>query len=122
MKKDTAYDFWKRVDDLNNSSLVALANATGIRYQRIKDQRSYDKYPTLIDTCLIANYLNTTVEFLTDGITAGNFCPEAIAVNSDPNLQCLVRLCLEDRQLFSVIKHLIRKDEEKSIEGGKEYR
>ena len=106
--KNTAYDFWKRVDDLNESTLISLAESTGIKYQRIKAQRSADKFPTLTDTCLIAEYLNTSVEFLTKGVDSSNLCPEALAVQENMELRSLIRYIQADSNLLSALQLVIK--------------
>lgn len=65
---DDAYRFWKNVDHIRGEiSLVQLANECQLNYKVIKNQRSSDKLPTLLNAYAIAKYLNVSIEYLLTG-------------------------------------------------------
>lgn len=69
MSMDDAYRFWKNVDKARGEpSLVKLADECQLNYKVIKNQRSNDKLPGLLNAYTIAKYLNVSIEYLLTGI------------------------------------------------------
>ena len=65
---DGAYRFWKNVDHARGElSLVQLADECQLNYKVIKNQRSSDKLPSLLNAYAIAKYLNVSIEYLLTG-------------------------------------------------------
>ena len=116
-----AYYFWKNFDSQlykKQYTMVEFAKRNGLSYSSLTQLRTKNRMPKLDLAVKIARGLNTSVEYLVTGTTEDNeLCPEAMAVNSDKDLQCLVRLCIEDRQLFSVIKRLIQAPKVGNVSG-----
>ncbi len=104
-----AYQFWKRIDALRgNTSLKDLSEKVGIKYQRIKEQRSSGRIPNADDLFRLSQTLGTSVEYLLTGKNQQVYiCPEAKAVNEDPELQALVRAIMKDRRLLSALASVI---------------
>lgn len=66
-----AYQIWKRIDELRGSeSLSDIAVACGIKYQRMKEQRSSNRIPGVEDLFAMALHLGTSVDFIISGVNA----------------------------------------------------
>ncbi|MBN2756005.1 MAG: hypothetical protein JXR51_02435 [Bacteroidales bacterium] len=73
MKEITADNFWERVDALRQKKTIkALTEELGIEYESIRVQRTRHRYPNPEHMLLIANGLNTSLEFLLSGETTQN--------------------------------------------------
>lgn len=75
-KQETGYRFWLRVDEMRaslNLSVMDLSKITGITYGVMKNQRTGNVVPKLLDAVLIANALNTTCEYLATGTTGDSY-------------------------------------------------
>lgn len=114
-----AYDFWNRIDKLKgDTKLTQIAEATGINYQTLRNQRSENRYPKKEDMGKIADYLSTTVEFLMTGIhirPADNLCPEARYVQENPEARILVSQIMKDPALLSALAVVI--ESARKVEG-----
>lgn len=65
---ELAFEFWKRVDNLNNGkTLTSLAKEADISYRNVKEQRSLNRLPKLEDAYKLSQTLSTTIEFLLTG-------------------------------------------------------
>jgi len=63
-----AFQFWKRVDELREgTSLKKICEDLDIKYTRMRDNRSDNRYPNREDMIRLAKYLNTTVDYLMTG-------------------------------------------------------
>lgn len=116
METINAFDLWARIDGVRgNSRLLDIAKATGIKYQRIKEQRSSNRIPSAEDLFKIAKMLNVSMEYLLTGESTVNYqlCREAMMVNQDEELKALVRAVSRDRRLLSAISAVVSSYEEK---------
>lgn len=107
-----AYEFWKRVDELKGSVTVTqMCKDLNIKYTRIRDNRSENRYPSKNDMIAIADYLHTSIDYLMTGkkAEAEPSCPEAEAVKESPELQALVRAMTKDPKLLQVVAAIIEK-------------
>lgn len=67
-ENEKAYRIWQRIDLLRNErSLIDISDASGIKYQRIKEQRSSNRIPSAFDLYQLASALGTTMEYLLTG-------------------------------------------------------
>ena len=114
---ERSYQFWNRVDLLRgNLQLNDLANKAGIKYQRIKEQRSSGRIPSVEDVYKISTVLNTSIEYLLTGENGLSLSsPEAKAVSESPELQALVRAVMRDPQLLSALATVIESSERANI-------
>lgn len=63
-------DYWQRVKDLlkqNEKTQIQLCSDVGICLPTMKSWQSNDRYPGSEESVKIAQYLNTTVEYLVTG-------------------------------------------------------
>ncbi len=119
MQGNSPYDFWKRVDELRNGKTVKkICEDLGLKYTRIRDNRSEERYPNRDDMVAIAKYLETTVDYLMTGIhirPVDNLCPEARYVQESPEARLLVSQVMKDPALLSALAVVIestRKEKE----------
>lgn len=96
---ETAYQFWKRVDEKNPYSLIDLCRKAGIEYNRLKRNRSDCRLPSLEDAFALASSMSSGVEYLLTGreqadcfspriMTIARACEEA----SDLELEMVERI------------------------------
>ena len=63
-----AFEFWKRVDKLRGPiTITKMCDDLNIKYTRIRDNRSENRYPSKTDMIAIAKYLNTSIDYLMTG-------------------------------------------------------
>ena len=112
MEDSFARDFWRRIDSARGDlSLSDLAEKVGIKYQRMKEQRSSGRVPSADDIYRIARGLNTTMEYLYAGEEQGIASEEARLVDEDQDLRALVRAIARDRRLLHVISAVVESSE-----------
>lgn len=75
--KASGKTFWNNVDKLWPASLRRLCDVTGLSYQRMRDQRSSGRLPTLSDAYAISTAVGATIEKLISGMNTSDF-PENI--------------------------------------------
>ena len=112
---ERSYQIWNRIDLLKGDiSLNSLADKIGVKYQRMKEQRSSGRVPSADDLYRIAKALNSTMEYIYAGEGVGVISEEARLVDDDPELQALVRAIMRDRELLRIISAVVESSE-KSI-------
>lgn len=100
---DKGYDFWKRIDAMRKtSSLSSICNATGIKYSRVKENRSDNRIPCVEDLYLLSNYLGCSIEYLLTG-EARDVCPEADFVIKNKAARLLIRRIMENPSLLEAL-------------------
>ena len=77
--------FWKNVDIYRPCSLKKLCEATGLSYQRMRDQRSRESLPALTDAYAISIAIGVTIEKLLTGLDTSDF-PEDITAIAEKSL------------------------------------
>ncbi len=106
--KNTAYDFWKRVDELRGKMTISeIGERTGVKEQRIKHLRSEVRYPKLEDCILIAEILNASIDYLVFGTEAGASSLEARYVDSNAPARTLVAAVMKDPALLQALALVI---------------
>ena len=104
MKELNAYEFWNRIDcSKGPMSLKELAEQANVKYTSIKDQRSKNRLPNLIDAYALASILNTTIDYLLTGENTSTLSEEAQAVERDEKLRLLVNTLMHDPHLLEVV-------------------
>lgn len=97
------YVFWKRVDAMRKTnSLSSICNATGIKYSRVKENRSDNRIPCVEDLYLLSNYLGCSIEYLLTG-EARVVCPEADFVIKNKAARLLIRRIMENPSLLEAL-------------------
>lgn len=97
------YVFWKRVDAMRKTnSLSSICNATGIKYSRVKENRSDNRIPCVEDLYLLSNYLGCSIEYLLTG-EARVVCPEADFVIKNKAARLLIRRIMENPCLLDAL-------------------
>lgn len=107
---DFGFEFWKRVDGLlEGRSLTTLADSIGMNYATMKNQRSGNRYPKRDDVQRIADYLNTSVNYLMTGekSVSSEICNEAMYVQQHPEARALIRAIMDDPALLYPISALV---------------
>ena len=112
-------EFWDRVDILKGNRLFTeMASKTGIKYQHIRHLRSELRYPKADEIASIADYLNSTCDFLITGKTKGSLLSiESQYVEQNPDAKLLVKAIMQNPHLLSVVSTLLRTD----IDEGKDF-
>ena len=65
---DSAYDFWNRIDELRGTeTLKDICEKTGIKYSRVRNNRSDVRFLKSQDMQIFADYLHTTPAYLMFG-------------------------------------------------------
>ena len=113
---ERSYQIWNRIDLLKGDiSLNSLADKIGIKYQRMKEQRSSGRVPSADDLYRIAKALNSTMEYIYAGEGVAIVSEEARLVDGDPDLRVLVRAISRDRTLLSLLSLAIKAGERINI-------
>ena len=106
----SGYNFWKQVD-LNNpyKTAKALAEAAGISYRHMVQQRAGSTIPKAEDLIKLADTMNVSIEFLLTGNRDAprTMSPEAERVEQDPAMRRLVRMCMDEPGLLSALDLVI---------------
>ena len=104
---DKGYDFWKRIDAMRKtSSLSSICNATGIKYSRVKENRSDNRIPCVEDLYLLSNYLGCSIEYLLTG-EARVVCPEADFVIKNKAARLLVKRIMNKPSLLEALSQIM---------------
>lgn len=99
-------DFWKRIDDLRGKMTIQeLSEKSGIKYHRIKDNRSDMRVLSLEDACRIADVLHTSVDYLCGRSTA--FSDESQFVESTPDAKKLIQTFMKNEEILKSIRTLM---------------
>ena len=97
------YVFWKRVDAMRKtSSLSSICKATGIKYSRIKENRSDNRLPCVEDLYLLSEYLGCSMEYLLTGNT-DSLSPEAAYVSQSEAARLLIRRIMDNPPLLGAL-------------------
>ena len=96
----SAFEFWKRFDDLRDGEdIKAICEKTGIKYSRVRENRSEVRFMKQQDMEILSNYLGTTVEYLMFGDTESSDEPprvraimEKLRTASDMELEMVERI------------------------------
>ncbi len=105
-----AFEFWKRVDELKGKTTITqMCKDLNMKYTRVRDNRSENRYPSKDDIIAIANYLNTSIDYLMTGTGPEKTPPMSAerqgileALDENPNLEKFVLQYIEG------IKDLVR--------------
>lgn len=109
------FEFWKLIDRLNPYKTVSeLAEAAGINYHNIKQQRTDCRIPKAEDLFKLSRALNCSMEYLLTGKEETIADPEIEFVENNPAMRTLVRFCMNDNRLLSAFE-LIVDDARKEI-------
>ena len=112
-----AFEYWKRVDELlNGMTLKELSDKINLSYATMKDMRSRCRYPKPDTSTKIAQYLNTTVDYLMTGnppvmqktVDAPELKKIIVTLQENPKLMPFVEKYIES------IKDLVSDTEEKN--------
>ena len=117
MRVFDGYEFWdnvSRILESKNMTNKELAEESGTLYRSITSQRTRHQIPGAVQLLMMAKVLGTTCESLLTGQST-DFCQEAKEVQSDHDLQALVRSIQRDRSLLSVVAAFIRSYENEKI-------
>ena len=105
-----AYLFWNRVDSLNKGeTLLDMCRRVGLDYNRVKHNRSDCRVPKSEDLILLAEGLNSSIDFLLTGKNQPMY-PERIRIIADA---CLNDATEEDLVLVERILRVSPGHEEK---------
>ena len=103
-----AYQFWKRFDsklESQKENMKDFSERMNIPYTALTQLRTKDRMPKVDVATNLARGLGTSVEYLVTGKDE-SISEEARAVENDPELKYLVRLCMNDRSLVSFLAHV----------------
>ena len=103
-------EFWDRVDILKGNRLLTdMASKTGIKYQHIRHLRSELRYPKADEIASIADFLNSTCDFLITGKTKGSLLSiESQYVEQNPDARLLVRALMKNPAILPLISTLLK--------------
>lgn len=111
MNEESAMNFWGRVEQaqqLENRSLRAICNETGISYKTIMNAKSYARLPSLEVASKLANELHCSIDWLLLGsdktVTVDNESQLVRQILSDPRKKAIVEKIASSNQsaLFSI--------------------
>lgn len=106
-EEDPGYFFWQNVDKKRGDlSLAEIARAKGLKYQRIKEQRSDNTLPRVDYAFAIADAIGTTCEFLMTGSDSrpespGDKLYNALLEQAPAVLQGLIETYVEKKVISS---------------------
>ena len=103
-------EFWDRVDILKGNRLLTdMASKTGIKYQHIRHLRSELRYPKADEISSIADFLDSTCDFLITGKTKGSlFSIESQYVEQNPDAKLLIRAIMKNPAILPLISTLLK--------------
>lgn len=127
MKEDEqdAYDFWRRVDTKRGKiTLGELSKAVDMKEQSIRAMRSACRVPKMPVVRAIADYLNTSADFLLSGIEGKTppdqyDFPEVEFVRQSPEARALVRAIMQDETLLQALSAVVLSMERQRVQPGK---
>ena len=100
------YELWKRVDALRKTTpLSQICKETGIRYTRIKKNRSDNRMPGIDDLYMLAGYLGCSMEYLLTG-KPESLSPEAAYVSQNEAARLLIRRIMNNPSLLDALAAL----------------
>lgn len=100
------YELWKRVDALRKTTpLSQICKETGIRYTRIKKNRSDNRMPEINDLYMLAGYLGCSMEYLLNG-KPESLSPEAAYVSQNEAARLLIRRIMDNPSLLDALAAL----------------
>lgn len=105
-------EFWDRVDILKGNRLLTdMASKTGIKYQHIRHLRSELRYPKADEIASIADFLNSTCDFLITGKTKGSLLSiESQYVEQNPDAKLLIRAIMKNPAILPLVSTLLKTD------------
>lgn len=83
-------------------SLSSICRATGIKYSRIKENRSDNRLPCAEDLYLLSEYLGCSMEYLLTGSTE-SLSPEAAYVSQNEAARLLIRRIMDNPPLLGAL-------------------
>lgn len=103
-------EFWDRVDILKGNRLLTdMASKTGIKYQHIRHLRSELRYPKADEIASIADFLNSTCDFLITGKTKGSLLSiESQYVEQNQDARLLIRAIMKNPAILSLVSTLLK--------------
>ena len=103
-------EFWDRVDILKGNRLLTdMASKTGIKYQHIRHLRSELRYPKADEIASIADFLDSTCDFLITGKTKGSlFSIESQYVEQNPDAKLLIRAIMKNPAILPLVSTLLK--------------
>lgn len=100
---DKGYDFWKRIDAMREAkTLSSICNETGIKYSRVKKNRSENRTPSVEDIYMLARYFGCSMEYLISG-DMDTTSPEAYYVMANETARLLVRKMMNNHALLETL-------------------
>ena len=97
------YELWKRIDALRGCiPLSQICKETGIKYTRVKKNRSDNRMPGIEDIYTLAHYLGCSMEYLLSG-KDNSASPEADFVMSNESARLLIRRIMDDPRLLDAL-------------------
>lgn len=106
MKID-AYRLWERVDRLRRDiPLTDICKETGIKYTRVRDNRSANRLPSLEDAYTLAEYLKCSIDYLLTGEDR-SLTAEMIFIRDNEAARLLIRKAMNDPELLEHIAALV---------------
>lgn len=97
------YELWKRIDVLRGCiPLSQICKETGIKYTRVKKNRSDNRMPGIEDVYTLAHYLGCSMEYLLSG-KDNTASPEADFVMSNESARLLIRRIMDDPRLLDAL-------------------
>ena len=106
MKID-AYKLWERVDRLRRDiPLTDICKETGIKYTRVRDNRSANRLPSLEDAFALAEYLKCSVDCLLL-FEDKNLSAEMIFIRENEAARLLIRKAMNNPDILEHIAALV---------------
>lgn len=98
-REELGFSFWQNVDKKRGAlSLAEISRIKGLKYQRLKEQRSDNTLPRVDYAYAVADAIGTTCEFLLTGI---EYKPRL-----SPRIQAIVDYLEEDERRIESFEQL----------------
>lgn len=94
MEQVNVLGFWSRFDEVRTGTLEEVARNSGINQGTLRNLRSRKLLPNLLDTVVLADYLNVSLDWLVLG---------KVDNDEDSSLAKLVRAYLEADELSKLV-------------------
>ena len=94
MEQISVLGFWERFDEVRKVTLEQVARESGINQGTLRNLRSRKLLPNLLDTVVIADYLNVSLDWLVLG---------KVQNDKDSFLSKLVKAYLETDELSKLV-------------------
>lgn len=102
-----AYKLWERVDRLRKDiPLTDICKETGIKYTRVRDNRSENRLPSLEDAYALADYFKCSIDYLLVGEDK-DLAAEMIFVRDNETARLLIRKSMENPEILDHIAALV---------------